>query len=337
MILRHGRFDNNFDEFGKGGYNRNRGFGGPFGILDLVFSMVNLGFKIAFGVVGIVFQIISGISNSRAADSKRTNSQMPPKQEEKHRPEKTEPAEPTKATESTKPTEPKINVKQGKTINKEKVEETSKQPKNENTSDWNILLFVLTLIPVIVTLAAKRLDLTALITVAGLTIIIFYNIVRNAITRAKQHKKQNEDVVKEVKKEDNELERVIKEAFDKIYAIRKELHKVENPMIEAKIERLCDLSEKIIGEVRANPEVLNSVRKFFYYYLDTFTEVFTKYLKLNNFGESSEELQKLLIDTEKSFNDMEEIFQEMCEGMIENDMLDLKATINVLKNSNYTN
>ncbi|MGB7604590.1 MAG: 5-bromo-4-chloroindolyl phosphate hydrolysis family protein, partial [Lutisporaceae bacterium] len=300
---------------------------GPFWIFDLVFSMITLGLNIAFSVVGIVLQIFTGISNSRAAEGRKQSSQMPPKQEEKPR---TEQAEPQKA-------EPKTNVKQSQTINKEKVEEASKQQKNEHTSDWNILLFVLTLIPVIIALAAKRLDLAALITVGGVTIIIFYNMIRNAMTKAKQNKKQNEKVVKEVKKEDNELERVIKEAFDKVYAIRKELHKIGNQVIEAKIERLCDLAEKIIGEVRANPEILNSVRKFFYYYLDAFVEVFTKYLKLNNFGESSEELQKLLIDTEKSFDDMEEIFQELCEGMIEKDMLNLKATINVLKNSNYTN
>jgi hypothetical protein len=65
--------------------------------------------------------------------------------------------------------------------------------------------------------------------------------------------------------------------------------------------------------------------------------VFTKYLKLNNFSEDSDEVQKVLLDTEKSFDDMEEIFQEMCEGMLEKDMLNLKATINVLKNSNYNN
>lgn len=330
--MNHGRFDNEFGRHGRYRQHRNRGFMGPFGIFDLVFSMITLGLNIAFGVVGVVLQIFTGISNSRAAEGMKRSTQMPPKQEERPRAEQAEPkkAEPPKA-------EPKTNVKQSQTINKEKAEEASKQQKNEHPSDWNILLFVLTLIPVVIALAAKRLDLAALITAAGVVVIIFYNMVRNAMLKAKQNKKQSENVVEEAKKEDNELERVIKEAFDKVYAIRKELHKVGNQVIEAKIERLCDLAEKIIGEVRANPEILNSVRKFFYYYLDAFGEVFTKYLKLNNFGESSEELQKLLMDTEKSFDDMEEIFQEMCEGMIEKDMLNLKATINVIKNSNYTN
>lgn len=316
--MNNGRFDNEFNEFKKGRRYRNRNRD-SYGIFNLVFSMIGLGLDIAFGVLDIVLSIFTGVSNSRTAESKRKSSQVPPMREEIRRPE------------------PKTDMKQSRAANKEKVEKTVKQQKKEHTSDWNILLFMLTIIPVMVTLAAKQIDLTAYIAAAGLTVIIFYNIVRNSIIKSKQRKKQNEEIAEEIKKEDNELERVVKEAFDKVYAIRKELYKIQNQVIAAKIERLCDLSEKIIGEVRANPEALNSVRKFFYYYLDAFTEVFSKYLKLTNFSESSEEVQKLLADTEKSFDDMEEIFQEMCEGMLEKDMLNLKATINVLKNSNYTN
>jgi 5-bromo-4-chloroindolyl phosphate hydrolysis protein len=65
--------------------------------------------------------------------------------------------------------------------------------------------------------------------------------------------------------------------------------------------------------------------------------VFEKYVKLTTYSDASEEVKKLLLDTEKSFQDMEEIFREMCKGMLEKDMLNLKATINVLKNSNYNN
>ena len=129
---------------------------------------------------------------------------------------------------------------------------------------------------------------------------------------------------------------MIKEAFDKVYAIRKELFRISKVEVKEKLEGLCNMAETIIGEVRANPDCMNSVRKFFYYYLDTFSEVFEKYVKLSSFSASSTEVEKLLIETEKSFGDMEEIFKDLCENMLEKDMLNLKATINVIKNSNYS-
>lgn len=309
--MRRNRFDNDFG--GPEGH-------GPFGIFNFVFSMVALGLNIAFSVVGILLQVFTGIANSRASEQKMNAPKMPPREEVKY---------------ETEQTAPKAK-KQAQTIKKEQVKETLKQ-KDESTSDWNILLFVLTLIPVIVALAAKRLDIAGLVAGSGVAVIIVYNMIRGSIIRAKKRKKLKEEVVIEDKKDETELDRIVKEAFDKIYSVRRDITKIKKTEIQAKLEKLCDLGEKIIGEVRANPECLNSVRKFFYYYLDAFIEVFTKYLKLNNFSEDSDEVQKLLLDTEKSFDDMEDIFQEMCEGMLEKDMLNLKATINVLKNSNYNN
>jgi 5-bromo-4-chloroindolyl phosphate hydrolysis protein len=100
------------------------------------------------------------------------------------------------------------------------------------------------------------------------------------------------------------------------------------------MEAICCTGERIIGEVRTNPEGLKHVRKFFYYYLDAFGEIAKKYLRLSSFEESSEEVRKLVAETEKSFNDIDEIFKDLCEKLLEKDMMHLKAEINVIKNSN---
>lgn len=320
MILSRRKFDRDFNQFDGPDFYGPRGFRGPFG---LVFSLVSLGLTIAFNVVGIVLTVLSSVLGGRPAQPDR----MP-------RPEPG-PQQPPQYHQA--PPQQTMKTEQKTTINKEQVKKTFQQEKEEQTSDWNMLLFVLTLIPVIITLAMKRLDLTALTLAGGTGIIILYNMVRGAVIRSKKNKKQKQSVVMEEKKEDNEIERVIKEAFDKVYGIRKELFRIPKQEVKEKIEGLCDMAEKIIGEVRSNPECMNSVRKFFYYYLDAFNEVFEKYIKLINFSDSSEEVSKLMVETEKSFDDMEDIFKEMCEGMLEKDMLNLKATINVLKNSNYSN
>jgi 5-bromo-4-chloroindolyl phosphate hydrolysis protein len=79
---------------------------------------------------------------------------------------------------------------------------------------------------------------------------------------------------------------------------------------------------------------LTHVRKFFYYYLDAFGEIVRKYLRLSCFEESSEEVGKLVAETEKSFADIDGIFKDLCNKLLEKDMMNLKAEINVIKNSN---
>lgn len=319
------RFDSDF--------NGPRGYRGPAGLFGLVFSLASLGIRIAFEVLGMVIDVLSSFTGN-----KTINNNEPPRQENKqqdYRQQETKQQAQTASSSSAK-TEDHTSAKKEKqsTIKKEQVKETFNQNKEEHTSDWNVLLFVLTLIPVIITLSMKRLDLTGLVVLAGTILIVLYNIARNSVIKSK---KKKANVVQDDKKEDTEAERVIKEAFDKVYAIRKELFRISKVEVKEQLEGLCTMAETIIGEVRANPECMNSVRKFFYYYLDAFNEVFEKYIKLSSFSASSSEVEKLLIETEKSFENMEEIFKDLCENMLEKDMLNLKATINVIKNSNYSN
>jgi len=329
-LSRH-RFDDDFNGRRDPHCCGPRGHRGPAGLFGFVFSLVSLGLTIAFNVLGLVLSIFTGF----LGQDKATGSEIPNHAQRPHTAPKQSQAA---AGETEKAKAEAASSKQHKnTINKEQVKETFNQTKEEHTSDWNILLFVLTLIPVIITLAMKRLDWAGLSLLGGTVLIVLYNLIRNAAIKSKKRKMEKQKVATEEKKEDNEVERIIKEAFDKVYSIRKELFRITKPSVKLKLEGLCNMAEKIIGEVRANPDSLNSVRKFFYYYLDAFSEVFEKYVKLSTFGESSDEVQKLLADTEKSFDDMEEIFKDLCEGMLEKDMLNLKATINVLKNSNYTN
>jgi 5-bromo-4-chloroindolyl phosphate hydrolysis protein len=324
------RFDRDFNGCRGPDFNGPRGFRGPAGIFGLFFSLVSLGLTIAFNVLGVVLHIFSGVAGNRTI-----NNNEPPRQANR---QNTEGQSNTSSGSAARAqADAAANKEKKSDVKKEQVKETFNQVKEEHTSDWNILLFVLTLIPVIVTLSMKRLDLTGLVLLGGTVMIILYNIARNASINSKKRKKQKQSIVTEEKKEETEIERVIKEAFDKVYAIRKELFRISKPEVKLKLENLCTMAEKLIGEVRANPGCMNSVRKFFYYYLDAFNEVFEKYVKLSGFSASSEEVQKLLLETEKSFDDMEGIFKEMCEGMLEKDMLNLKATINVLKNSNYNN
>jgi 5-bromo-4-chloroindolyl phosphate hydrolysis protein len=327
MILSRRRYDRNYNRFEDPDYYGNRSGRGLFG---LVFSLVSMGLNIAFGVVSMVFQVLSSLLGGQPSRPRRYQYQAE-FTAEREQAKQAPPKEDIRTDANSKP-----NTEKKQEIKKEQVKQTFNQHKEEHHgSDWNILLFVITLIPLIITLAMKRIDLAGLVLAGGILLIALYNMLRGAAASSKKRKQEKADMAEEPV-EAGETETMIKEAFEKVYGIRKELYKISKIEIKEKVERLCDNAEKILGEVRSNPECINAVRKFFYYYLDTLREVFEKYLKLSNFSNSSEEVQKLLVETEKSFDDLEAIFQEMCEGMLEKDMLNLKATINVLKNSNYS-
>lgn len=336
---RQERYFNNYD------YHYNRRHHGHCGLIslifDLVFGVITFGLTVAFKVVGAVFQSFFGtladMDRDRRADAGSGAGGM-------NRESGGSYTNQEKNTQNTFHSEQQQNdtTRNEATDNDNKHQRYKKPdkngaaPKKENHGgDWNIIIFVLTLIPAILTLAMGKLLYTGIIIVCGIFLMILYSSIRKAVMSIKKKKEEKLEAEEGDSEVENEvLEKLIKEAFDKVYGVRKDLPKVGNPEIKSSIEALCDKAEKIIGEVRVNPESLGVVKKFFYYYLDTFCEIFRKYLRISSFSDSSEEIDKAVAETEKAFKDIDGIFRELCEKMLEKDMLNLKAEINVMKNSN---
>ena len=331
--------------------NRRNNYHRHFGIFSIVELAIKSSFfaiSIAFKMIAVFFQIFGNVLHGSNAskqqrkpccDAKDSQSQHTANQgpySTAGTAQKSEFSTASRQPNSMKPSDhikgngsqPKASSKPGST---HKNEESGNE---KNSGDWNIIIFVLTLVPSIIALAAGEILYAAGIAAAGICLMIVYSTIRGIFIKAKKAAKEKQAARAKAETEDDVLEKVIKDAFDKIYAIRRDLHKVDKPEIRAKVENLCVMSETIIGEVRTNPESMSTVKKFFYYYLDAFCEIFKKYMRISTFTDSSEDIEKFVMETEKSFADIEKIFKGLCEKMVEKDMLDLKAEINVIKNSN---
>lgn len=295
----------------NGNYN-NRGV--VHSLMNLLFGMVSLTIKLAFRVVEVVFQTIFGmislITGSRSS------------QETPNIDKKSNVREFKKLVSSkTQADIPKV----------EKVDD-SEEVKNK---DIYVVLFILTIIPVIVTLAMGKLIYAGIIGASGLVLMIITGVaagIAGSIKKRASEKSVDENEKKSVG--DASVEKLIKDAFEKLFIIRRDIGKISDEDIRKRLEAICDTGEKIIGEVRTNPEGLTHVRKFFYYYIDAYGEIVKKYLRLSSFEESSEEIGMLVADTERAFADIDGIFKDLCEKLLEKDMMHLKAEINVIKNSN---
>lgn len=329
-----GEFEHMNDGCGNGCH---RGAGSLFG---LVFAIVSFSITLAFKIVGVVFQAFFGLLSGIGSGS-RSEGQW----DEKHTPSYTvggdrqEPAG-KKAEEKTSGAS-KSNVRDFKRPEQKGNKPEAAEPEEKrggeevHNKDIYVVLFILTMIPAIVALSMGKLYYAGIIGAAGLGLMLLAGLISGIAGgfRKKPAAQEKEEAEEEPLK-DETVEKLIKEAFEKVFEIRKDIDKVKDTGVRAEIEAICSTGEKIIGEVRTNPEGLVHVRKFFYYYLDAFSEIVRKYIRLTNFEEDSQEVGKLVAETEKSFADIDGIFKELCEKLLEKDMLNLKAEINVIKNSN---
>lgn len=324
--------------------NQNRSNGchrGANSLMGFIFAIVSFGITLAFKIVGVVFQaffgVLSGIgSGSRNAQSAGENNNRP--WDEKQA------ASYTVSNDKQEPgNDAKSNVRDFKKPDESKAKAEAKatetEDKNNNeevrNKDFYVVLFILTMIPAIVALSMGKLLYAGYIGAAGFGLMILAGFISRIMGSFKKRADvQKEEVFEEESEKNETIEKLIKEAFNKLFEIRKDIDKVKDAGIRAEIEAICCTGEKIIGEVRTNPEGLTHVRKFFYYYLDAFGEIVSKYLRLSSFEESSEEVGKLVAETERSFADIDGIFKDLCNKLLEKDMMNLKAEINVIKNSN---
>lgn len=318
-------------------------------LIGLIFTVISFSITLSFKVAGIVVQAIFGVLSGILSGSRRADN-MGGKTEEQW--DESTAASYTVGNESQEAADPKPEAKPGtdrkgnvhdfrKTEESSERSEPDQKEKSSNSEevrnkDFYVVLFILTVIPLIVALAMGKLIYAGIIAAGGFGLMILAGIISGIAEgfRKRAEEKKAEAVAEDVPEKDETVEKLIKEAFEKLFEIRKGLDRIKDAGVRAEVEAICATGEKIIGEVRTNPEGLSQVRKFFYYYLDAFGEIVRKYIKLTSFEEASEEVGKLVAETERSFADIDSIFRELCEKLLEKDMMHLKAEINVIKNSN---
>lgn len=342
-----GRRENKHGDFENTNRCCNNSHRGVNSLIGLIFGIVSFSITLSFKIIEVVFQalfgLLSGIgSGSRNAHNLRNQEKTDTEKQNFSytiNDMKQENASEKKPKDSKDNMTDNVRAFKKHDNNKAKDEaattDNSDAAHEEHNKDFYVVLFILTIIPAIVALSMGKLLYAGAIGAVGFGLMLVTGVVFGiAGSFKKKSGEKKVEVDKEEQKDDDSVEKLIKDAFEKLFVIRKDIDKISDAGIRAKLEAICCTGEKIIGEVRTNTEGLTHVRKFFYYYLDAFGEIVKKYLRLSSFEESSEEVSKLVDETEKAFTDIDGIFKDLCEKLLEKDMMNLKAEINVIKNSN---
>lgn len=135
---------------------------------------------------------------------------------------------------------------------------------------------------------------------------------------------------KNISDEDIELiERVTKEGLENIKEIRTASEKV-NFDINRKIKNICDISEKIIENIKKEPQSIHTVKKLLTYYLPAVSNIIDIYIMLKKQDLQSKETQDRLKKVEDSLNTMEQVFNNYLTKSLEGKISELDYQLELL-------
>lgn len=129
-----------------------------------------------------------------------------------------------------------------------------------------------------------------------------------------------------------ELDKMI-DACDKAIAEMKRLDdNIADEKISAQIVRLGTLTEKILGQVKADPAKLPQIRKFMNYYVPTTLKLLNAYDRMGAQGVEGENISGTMSKVEQMMGTIVIAFEKQLDSLFGSEALDISTDITVLDN-----
>lgn len=129
-----------------------------------------------------------------------------------------------------------------------------------------------------------------------------------------------------------ELDKMI-DACDKAIAEMKRLDdNIADEKISAQIVRLGSLTEKILGQVKADPAKLPQIRKFMNYYVPTTLKLLNAYDRMGAQGVEGENISGTMAKVEQMMGTIVIAFEKQLDSLFGSEALDISTDITVLEN-----
>ncbi len=129
-----------------------------------------------------------------------------------------------------------------------------------------------------------------------------------------------------------ELDKMI-DACDKAIAEMKRLDdNIADEKISAQIVRLGTLTEKILGQVKADPAKLPQIRKFMNYYVPTTLKLLNAYDRMGAQGVEGANISGTMAKVEQMMGTIVIAFEKQLDSLFGSEALDISTDITVLDN-----
>jgi 5-bromo-4-chloroindolyl phosphate hydrolysis protein len=124
----------------------------------------------------------------------------------------------------------------------------------------------------------------------------------------------------------DEISTTIASAENVILGIENANNKIRNLEFNTRIDHICDTARQILAELETNPGAIRRTRKFLLVYLEGTNKVTTGYANTHNQADVPELEQNF----RNVLDNIEAVFKEQKEKLLEEDLFDLDVQIEVL-------
>lgn len=133
------------------------------------------------------------------------------------------------------------------------------------------------------------------------------------------------------KKKKNAAETDIGEENALLRQIREVNDAIENPEMSRKIDRIGEITERILEFQKEHPDKAGGLRKFLNYYLPTTLKILNSYAELEKQGVEGENIAATKQRIENMMDMVVEGFERQLDKLFAGDMLDIAADITVME------
>lgn len=123
-----------------------------------------------------------------------------------------------------------------------------------------------------------------------------------------------------------EISRTIEAAENVILSIENANNRIRNLEFNSRIDRICETARTILDELEANPSAIRRTRKFLIVYLESTNKVTTGYANTHQ----QVDIPELEHNFRSLLDNIENVFKEQKEKLLQEDLFDLDVQIEVL-------
>lgn len=140
-----------------------------------------------------------------------------------------------------------------------------------------------------------------------------------------------QEPVADKKKKKNAAETAIGEENALLRQIREVNDAIENPEMSRKIDRVGEITERILEFQKEHPDKAGGLRKFLNYYLPTTLKILNSYAELEKQGVEGENIAATKQRIENMMDMVVEGFERQLDKLFAGDMMDIAADITVME------
>lgn len=120
---------------------------------------------------------------------------------------------------------------------------------------------------------------------------------------------------------------VLAKARSDLMELRRKQVKIKNREIANLCRELTDIGDKILASLKQKPEAVSGARQFLNYYLPTLGKILTSYVRVEESGAMTEELQN---STVTHLGEMKKAMEKQYNSLFDDDKLDLTVDMEAL-------